>query len=104
MGDFYEKNTEAYYNGLEYSDGDDFFEKFSELMKSVKMPHMVNFFGSENSEYADVINSSKSAYLSAIVIYQCENILYSMSVKDFSVNVLNSMMVNVKNDNIYQST
>ena len=104
MDDFYEKNTEVYYNGLDFHEWDNFFEKFSELMKSVHMPHMINFFGSENSDYADVVNRSKSAYLSAIVIYECENILYSISVKDFSTNVFNSMMINVNNENIYQST
>jgi len=62
---------------------------------------MINFFWSENSDYADVVNTSKNAYLSVIIIYECENVLYSVSVKDFSVNIFNSLMVNKNNSNIY---
>jgi len=101
--DFDEKNTDIFYSGLDYNENIDFFDNYLQLQKSVVLSNMINFFASENSQYADVVNKSKNAYLSAIVIFECENILYSLSVKDNSVNVYNSMMVNVNNENIYSS-
>jgi hypothetical protein len=89
---------------MDYNLERSFFENYKKLMKSVKLPHMVNFFWSENSEYADVVNTSKNVYLSTIVISECENIFYSIAVKDNSSNVFNSLMVNVNNDNIYFSS
>jgi len=59
--------------------------------------------GAENSDYSDTNINSKWAYLSNVVINGCENVLYSLSVKDNSNNVIESIMVWDHSENIYHS-
>ena len=51
----------------------------------------------------DNSNGTKNGYLSFIVVVECENILYSMGVKDNCKNVFNSVMVRDHNENVYMS-
>lgn len=63
---------------------------------------MMHFYGFENSEYSDIVAGGKNTYLSSGIITDCENVLYSCSIKDASRNVFGSVMVWDTNENIYE--
>jgi hypothetical protein len=48
-----------------------------------------------------MVYNSKNAYLSTVVISNCENVLYSLSTKDNCTNVLNSIATWSNSENIY---
>lgn len=54
---------------------------------------MTDFGGNENAEFAECVQASKNVYLSFVTVLNCENVLYSFSVKDNSINILNSTMI-----------
>ena len=79
----------------------DFFSNFKKLNDSIKLPPTILFWECENSDFTDQSVNVKNSYLSYIVIKDCENIFYSMSVKVNSRNVFNSLMVWDNCENIY---
>jgi len=66
------------------------------------MPHMIQFFENENSEYSDVVVGCKNNYLSNINT-NAENCLYTFSIKE-SENVINSVAVWKHSSNVYFSS
>ncbi len=80
----------------------DFFNQVSQLFHDTPSPNMRNK-NAENSDYSDVVVYSKNAYLSNTVINWCENVIYSISIKDNSTNIIDSMMVWNNCSNIFTS-
>ncbi len=81
-----------------------FFDNYRQLSKNTNLWNMLHYTVNENSNFSDVVTWVKNAYLSSLLINWCENIGYSYSVKDNSRNVLNSVMVWDKSENIYTSS
>jgi hypothetical protein len=81
---------------------EDFFKSFDSLITHTWYTNLAQI-QSENCDYADTVVRSKNAYLSSVVINECENVVYSSSVKDKSANVFNSMMVWKNSENVYHS-
>ncbi len=79
-----------------------FFDALQDIASGIAVPHF-RHVNAENSDYADIIINSKSNYLSNTVINGCENILYSLSVKDYSHTILNSIMVRNHCTNVFSS-
>ena len=79
------------------------FENMSLLFKEVWLPNTLSFFQNENCDYASPCLWSKNSYLSFWVIWWCENVLYSYSVKDKSVDILNSVMIRDNCSIVYDS-
>jgi hypothetical protein len=48
-----------------------------------------------------MVYNSKNAYLSTVVISNCENVLYSLSVKDNCTDILNSIATWSNSSNVY---
>lgn len=89
---------------LTYDFSKDFFENFKLLFKSIDQPPTWLFEECENCSFSDQTVASKNCYLSYVTIINCENILYSLSVKEGSVNVFNSVLVWAQCENIYFSS
>lgn len=70
-----------------------FFENFWEFMKQSYFPARIVIVENENCDYSDIVLWSKNAYLSNVIINNCENILYWMSIKDNCTYIVNSCMV-----------
>ena len=51
-------------------------------MEIESLPIMLHYDQNENSDFSDQVQSSKNCYLSTAVIKDCENVLYSLSVKE----------------------
>ncbi len=90
-------------SGLEYDASKSFFENIKVLMQGVHFPATILFGECENANFTDQTLSIRNWYLSYVVIRDCENILYSLSIKEHSINVLNSFMVWDNCENIYFS-
>lgn len=88
---------------IDYDFGVDFFHNFEKVFKKVPLPNVIHI-GWENANYSDAVVFSKNAYLSFIVINNCENILYSFNIKDNCKNILNSIMVWGNCENVYMWT
>lgn len=101
--DYYNQSWEEYLNGIDYDSSKNLFENYAELRKSVKGINMINFFHSENSEYADVVSKWKNIYLSAFIVNGDEDVMYSFGVNDESKRVLNSAIISDHSENIYFS-
>jgi hypothetical protein len=98
----FEKNIENLMEKwIPYNFDVDFFENYKKLLLKIDLFNFISYWWNENSDYWDVILSSKNCYLSFTVVNDCENILYSFSVKDNSSNVLNSVSVYQNSDNVY---
>lgn len=103
MKDF-DINRESFLdNWIDYDFSKDFFENFKSLYRSIKLPATINIW-SENCDYSEISVFVKNAYLSFTTVSSCENVLYSVNVKDNSVNVLNSVMVWDSCENVYMSS
>ncbi len=87
----------------EYDFTKTFFENFADLYRSIKLPAIINIW-SENSDFSEISIFVKNAYLSFTTVSGCENILYSVNIKDNSRNVLNSVMVWDSCENVYMSS
>ncbi len=90
--------------GQEYSSWEAFFQQFQDLFLRIPLQSVHDFRGdSENSDYADIISSSKNVYLSWNVTRGNENILYSLWIKENCKNVSNSVMVWDNSENVFTS-
>jgi len=78
-----------------------FFENFSTLFKSVNLSTSTNLLSAENANYADRVAWSKNVYLSNIVVVGCENVMYSVSVKDQCRNIYNTILAWDHCENVY---
>ncbi len=92
------------YLSTEHIEKKTFFEKFKALFLTIPMEALIHFPWIENSDYADIISSSKNAYLSWNVTQWNENVVYSLWVKENSKNIFNSVMVWSNSDTIHWST
>lgn len=80
-----------------------FFDIYKKLWDSVNLPPTILFGSCENANFSDQTVSSKNCYLSYVVIRDCEDVLYSVSVKEGSKNILNSLMVRDWSDTVFYS-
>ena len=101
--DYYEQWWEVYTHGIDYDFWKNIFDNYSELRKGVKWINMINFFNSENSEYADVVSKWKNIYLSAFIVNGDEDVMYSFGVNDQSKRVINSAIISDHSENVYFS-
>ena len=101
---FYEQEWALYTKGIDYDFSHTFFDNFQQLFRGVSMTNMINFFMSENCDYADVVSKGKNVYLSTFIVNGEENTVYSFGVKDECVNILNSCMVADHCENVYLSS
>ncbi len=101
MEEFQKNRDDLTKEGLLYDFNAPFFENFNTLLKTIDLPNLVQSGMNENCAYVDNTNGTKNGYLSYIVVVDCENAIYSCSVKDNSKNVFNSVMVWDNNENIY---
>ncbi len=90
-------------NTIDYNINKSFFNQYWEFFKNAKFPLLSNYAGSEDCEFADAVLGSKTVYLSFWVISDCENILYSVTVKNHCTNILNWFWI-VKSENVYSSS
>ena len=90
--------------GMNYDFGKDFFENYARLSSRIPLPSRMIYANAENCDYAEAAWMSKSAYLSILVISDCENILYTFYTQDNVKNVINSVMVWDNSENVYFST
>ncbi|EKE29830.1 MAG: hypothetical protein ACD_2C00091G0016 [uncultured bacterium (gcode 4)] len=88
---------------LNYDFSWSFFDNFIPLYKSIKLPSTINI-GSENCDFSEISIFVKNSYLSFTVVSWCENVLYSVNIKDNSRNILNSVMVWDSSENVYMSS
>ena len=95
--DFFDRNV------LQWLPSWDFLQDFISLMEIESLPIMLHYDQNENSDFSDQVQSSKNCYLSTAVIKDCENVLYSLSVKEWSKNIYSSTMVRDQSENIYES-
>jgi len=78
-----------------------FFDQFGILWGNALHPNILHYAQNENCDFVDVCLGSKNCYLSNVVILDCSNVLYSLSAKENSHNVLNSVSVINNSENIY---
>jgi len=86
---------------LDYDFNLSLFENYEKLFLQTDIFNVIDHWGAENSDYADMVYNSKNAYLSTVVISNCENVLYSISTKDNCTNVFNSIATWSNSENIY---
>ena len=99
--DFSEKSDELLKSGIDYNSEISFFDNYEKLFLETNIFNVIDHWGAENSDYADMVYNSKNAYLSTVIISNCENVLYSISTKDNCTNVLNSIATWSNSENIY---
>ena len=99
---FEEKRDELLKKWLDYDFDIGFFNNFNNLFQSIDLWNIC-YWWNENSDYADMIFNSKKSYISFIVINNCENVLYSVSVKDNCKDVINWLSIWDSSNIIYQS-
>lgn len=80
-----------------------FFNQFGVLLGKWSLPAMIHLSDNENSDFADMVHTSKNVYLSNEVVLWCENVLYSSIVKENSSNVISSVSVFDNSSNVYES-
>jgi hypothetical protein len=80
----------------------DFFADYASLFKEVSLPLLLEA-DTENAEYADNVWFVKNVYLSFAVVLSCENVMYSVHIKEWCKNVFNSLMVRDHSENVYNS-
>ena len=84
----------------------DFFSDFSRLYEQSKKSNLI-FFGSkennENADYTDGSFGAKNAYLCFSAGMGVENVLYTAACCINCTNILNSLFVELNNDNIFES-
>ncbi len=101
--DYYKQDSTEYLYGIDYDDSKNIFQNYADLRKHVKGINMINFFNSENSEYADVVSKWKNIYLSAFIVNGDEDVMYSFWVNDESKRILNSAIISDHSENVYFS-
>ena len=88
--------------GKDVDGGRSFFSQFQQLFLDVPKSVLMHYITNDNAEYSDTSLSSKNVYLSFHSTLNVENILYSVSVKHGSSNVLNCFSV-TNSENIFYS-
>jgi len=101
--DYYDQDSSEYIDGIDYDESKNIFENYQNLRSKVKGINMINFFNSENSEYADVVSKWKNIYLSAFIVNGDEDVMYSFWVNDESKRILNSAIISDHSENVYFS-
>jgi hypothetical protein len=79
-----------------------FWEDYQHLSKITTFPLLLSG-NTENAQYAENVWFVKNVYLGFSVVLDCENVLYSLHIKEHCRNVLNSVMVWDNSENIYSS-
>jgi len=79
-----------------------FLRDINQLRNISELPAVIHFEKTENAEYADTVYASKNVYMSKVVTFWGENILYSLGVKDNWHNIINWRMIYNSSANIYQ--
>jgi hypothetical protein len=101
----YEEERSLFTNNFqEYNPEISFFDNLKILFNKTPYPARIADMKAENSDFAEAVWKSKNAYLSFLVIGDCENILYSFYTQDHIRNVFNSVFVRDSCDNIHQSS
>ncbi len=80
-----------------------FFKTLGQLFKTVPKELCFQMGSGENTDYADVVWWSRNVYLSNFIVYDCENVCYSMVAREHCVNIFNSLMIFKNCDNVYSS-
>jgi hypothetical protein len=88
--------------GRDYDPQKPFFEQLEILRQTVPVATLFAYGSRENSDYANCVINSKNSYLSMTVV-NAEDVCYSVSIKDGSSRVFNSVMARDNCENIYQS-
>ena len=101
---FDENRNELFLKARDYNFDIDFFGNFKKLFLDIDFWNVLNYWGCENSDYADSTLNVKNAYISFIIINNCENVLYSFSVKDNCKDVINWLSVWDSSNIVYQSS
>lgn len=89
--------------GQSYDGDESFFQNFQNLYKSISLSATLTGGENENTEYADDVLNAKNVYLSFAVVSDTSNVLYTFLAKDHTHNVLNSVSVAYKSENVYMS-
>jgi len=101
---YYDKRDALDEYGIDYDANNNFFKNFESLYKIIPFPPTILIWECENSDFSDQTLGTKDVYLSFVTIKDCEKIAYSISTKEWSRNVFNSMMVWDNSESIYFST
>ena len=101
--EFEETRDDLINQWVDYDFQKNFFDNFKSFFRSIKQPPTRLFEECDNANFSDQTVASKNCYLSYVVINSCENVLYSLSVKESSINILNSVLVRDYCENIYFS-
>lgn len=96
---FAQKRDKFWIYWRNYDFDQDFFKNFQKLFLDFPHENVLLFSNNENSEYSDQTMNTKNAYLSIGAVW-VENVFYSISVKDGSLNVFNSMNI-ITSENVY---
>ena len=88
----------------DYDEGSNFFNDFSNLFTSIDMFNSCQYWNNINSDFAESVLNGKNIYLTFAAISDCENVCYSISVKDSCTDVFNGLMVQPNSQDIYFAT
>ena len=80
-----------------------FFDNLLVLFRQTELPNLMHFQWVENADYGDTIVGSNNAYMSKIITFWSNNVLYSFNVKDNNQHILNSHNVFDNSANVYWS-
>jgi len=89
--------------GLVVDSEKSFFDQFANLFASVPKDMCFQMWSWENTDFADVVRGSRNVYLSNFIVYDCENVCYSMVARENCTNIFNSLMVFKNSENIFES-
>jgi len=99
LDEFEKRRDDMVHHWIAYSG--DFLQDFSKLFTHTQLPPIIQAFENTNCEFADHVYGAKNAYLSFMVAYNSENILYSYHIKENCINILNSVMARNGSNNVY---
>ena len=83
---------DAYTFWDDYNFSKDFFQNFKELQDTIPMQYTLSFWTNENCEYMDGVFIGKNVYLSFIIGFWAENVMYSAFCYDNVNSVMNSFL------------
>lgn len=87
--------------GREYDFSKNFFENFQELFLEIPLSANISQMAGENTEYADTVVAARNAYLSNIVVENCEDVFYTLQAVAGCKNIFNCVQVFNACENIY---
>lgn len=88
----------------DYDISKNFFEQLVNFQRKSTLWNILHYSKNENSDFSDIVLSSKNCYLSNSIIIDWLNVLYSFQVKENSHNIFNSTLVWNNSENIYFSS